>query len=295
MKAVVVDHHLVTVNLHPFGGNVFAHPQPACPARTILERDVLKADTAAFHELDHPRARMRRLVELAPLVRVRIIEPNALSVNDAMAGNRHVRTADRRDKDLVRSLGPLRDPRIDDIIVVVRTPATADHRALGEMELDPALAEQLHFRHTFCGGGPYDTVGTMEWMLGEAADKLELPVLLPLIVRGLLYGMPDYFHGRTFAALQLIEACRSAELLELGVQAVDTTKHDFLTVTLGDYSKLKILWENMDEPTPDSQKDLYRRLTQLRDIRRSKVAPGTTTTWNATMPDSITADTQEKL
>ena len=74
--------------------------------------------------------------------------------------------------------------------------ALAVHR---EMELDPALAEQLHFRHTFCGGGPYDTVGTMEWMLGEAADKLELPVLLPLIVRGLLYGMPDYFHGRTFA------------------------------------------------------------------------------------------------
>ena len=74
--------------------------------------------------------------------------------------------------------------------------AMAVHR---ELELDPALARHLHFCHTFCGDGPYDVSGTMEWMLGEAADKLELPVLLPLIVKGLLHGMPDYFHGRTFA------------------------------------------------------------------------------------------------
>ena len=121
--------------------------------------------------------------------------------------------------------------------------------------------------------------------------------LLPTIFETKAPGTPKggRLHGRAFAALQLIEACRGAELLELGVQAVDMTKHDFLTVTLGDYSKLKILWEKMDEPTPDSQKDLCRRLTRLRDIRRSKVAPSTTTTWNATMPDSITADTQEKL
>ena len=43
------------------------------------------------------------------------------------------------------------------------------------------------------------------------------------------------------AALRLVEVCREAEFLELGLLEVDTSKHDFLFATLGNYSKLKIL------------------------------------------------------
>jgi len=100
--------------------------------------------------------------------------------------------------------------------------------------------------------------------------------------------------ARTLAALRFIEACREPEFLELGILDVDTSKHDFLLATLGSYSKVKILWEDMDEPTAASRTDLTKRLTQLRDAIRSKITPDTVI-WNATIPGEIAADTQEKL
>lgn len=100
--------------------------------------------------------------------------------------------------------------------------------------------------------------------------------------------------ARTLAALRFIEACREPEFLELGILDVDTSKHDFLVATLGSYSKVKILWEGMDEPTSASRKDLTTRLTRLRDAIRSKLTPDTVI-WNATIPGEISADTQGKL
>ena len=119
---------------------------------------------------------------------------------------------------------------------------------------------------------------------------------LPVIRETQAPGTPKgcRIKGRTLAALRLIEACRDPELLELGLLEVDVSKHDFLVATLGNYAKLKICWENMDEPTPSSYSDLRNRLTQLRDTIRSKVAP-TAVIWNATIPNRIFADTQEKL
>ena len=96
------------------------------------------------------------------------------------------------------------------------------------------------------------------------------------------------------AALRLVEVCREAEFLELGLLEVDTSKHDFLFATLGNYSKLKILWTGMDDPTPESAADLRKRLTQLRDAIRAKVVPNAVI-WNATIPDRIFLDTQEKF
>ena len=103
-----------------------------------------------------------------------------------------------------------------------------------------------------------------------------------------------FIQGRTMAALRLIEVCREAEFLELGLLEVDTSKHDFLFATLGNYSKLKILWTGMDDPTPESAADLRKRLTQLRDAIRAKVVPNAVI-WNATIPDRIFLDTQEKF
>lgn len=100
--------------------------------------------------------------------------------------------------------------------------------------------------------------------------------------------------GRTLAALRLIEACREPEFLELGVLEVDTSRRDFLVATLGNYSKVKIHWDGMDESSAASRADLVKRLTQLRDAIRSRVATDTVI-WNATIPNRIFADTQKKL
>ena len=100
---------------------------------------------------------------------------------------------------------------------------------------------------------------------------------------------------RTLAALRLVEACRETEFLELGLLEVDTSRRDFLVATLGNYSKLKILWDGMDGPSSaTSRADLVKRLTRLRDTIRSHVA-NDTVIWNATVPDRIFADTQGKL
>jgi len=119
---------------------------------------------------------------------------------------------------------------------------------------------------------------------------------LPIIRENQTPGLPKghRIKGRANAALRLIEACREPELLELGILEVDTTKHDFLVATLGNYSKVKILWEDMDEPTPDSHANLVRRLTNLRDAIRSRISPDTVI-WKATIKNRIFADTQEKL
>ena len=142
--------------------------------------------------------------------------------------------------------------------------------------------------------GPYnrviDTEGMVfSWQRGTQTLPLIREAQAPGTARG------RHAKGRTMAALRLVEACLSPELVELGILEVDTSKHDFLVATLGNYSKLKILWDGMDEPqTPASKADLVQRLTRLRDAIRSRVAPNTVI-WNATIPSRIFADTQEKL
>ena len=100
--------------------------------------------------------------------------------------------------------------------------------------------------------------------------------------------------GRTLAALRLIEACREPEFAEFGVLEVDVSKPDFLLATLGNYSTVKIAWDGMDDQTPASHGDLVRKLGLLRKAIRSQVAADAVI-WNATMPDTVTGDTQKKL
>lgn len=100
--------------------------------------------------------------------------------------------------------------------------------------------------------------------------------------------------ARTLAALTLILASQELGFSDLNVQDVDTLKPDFLLATLGDYSKAKISWEGMDEPPRrQSQTDLHNRLDHLVEAIRSKVGTGTKI-WNATIPNRIFADTQER-
>ena len=62
---------------------------------------------------------------------------------------------------------------------------------------------------------------------------------------------------------------------------------------MGDYSRLKIAWEDMDAPSSKSRKSLEGRLALLVQTIRTRDAPGTRT-WNATMQGRIFADTEEK-
>ena len=139
-------------------------------------------------------------------------------------------------------------------------------------------------------GRVVDTEGMVfVWQRGTQTLPLIREAQAPGTLRGNLIA------GRTRAALRLAEFCREAEFLELGLLEVDTSKRDFLVATLGNYSKLKILWTGMDEvPTPESDADLKKRLTQLRDAMRTKIVPNAVI-WNATIPDRIFPDTQEKL
>ena len=119
-----------------------------------------------------------------------------------------------------------------------------------------------------------------------------LPVIREPLAPGMKRG--ERIQGRLMAALRLVEACREPEFLELGVLEVDTSKRDFLVATLGNYNKVKICWDEMDESTANARKDLLSRLTKIRDAIRSRVTPDTVI-WNATMPGEVFADTQGKI
>ena len=66
----------------------------------------------------------------------------------------------------------------------------------------------------------------------------------------------------------------------LKIQEVDTFKQDYLFVTLGDASRAKIAWEDMESRTRTSRTSLRRQLTRLSQAIKSNVAAGTKL-WNA--------------
>ena len=119
-----------------------------------------------------------------------------------------------------------------------------------------------------------------------------LPVIREALPPGTQKG--QRITRRTLAALRLIEACREPGFADFGILEVDVSKPDFLLATLGNYSKVKIAWNEMDEQTPSAMADLRTRLGNLQKAIRSQIAPNTTI-WNATMPDTVFADTQRKL
>ena len=105
----------------------------------------------------------------------------------------------------------------------------------------------------------------------------------------------QYLKGRMRAALELVMACRDSAFSDLGILEVDTSKTDFLVATLGDYSRVKICWEDMDEATPAARAALEARLDMLLKVIRSRCEGLKAVIWNATLPDYIFADTQEKF
>lgn len=99
--------------------------------------------------------------------------------------------------------------------------------------------------------------------------------------------------GRARAALDLVVAFRDPAYSDFAVLEVDASKQDFLVATLGDYSRLKICWEGMDDPTPASRAALAARLETFAKSYRARCDGLKAVVWNATLPDYVFADTQE--
>ena len=70
------------------------------------------------------------------------------------------------------------------------------------------LSDQLHFRGTLCGDGPYDLIATLKYYLEDngtsygvttqhLAGKATLPVVLPMIMQGMMVSNSTMFSGYT--------------------------------------------------------------------------------------------------
>lgn len=87
--------------------------------------------------------------------------------------------------------------------------------------------------------------------------------------------------GSALSALWLLEEAAAPEFSILKIQQVETIKQDYLFATLGDSSRAKIAWEDMDKDTKASRTSLRRQLKRLSQAMQSNVAAGTKL-WNAT-------------
>ena len=64
--------------------------------------------------------------------------------------------------------------------------ALATHRFIEQNDLD----EELHFAGSVCGDGPYDPIATVRYYLRENGGLLNMPVVIPLILKGMLDSNP---------------------------------------------------------------------------------------------------------
>lgn len=87
--------------------------------------------------------------------------------------------------------------------------------------------------------------------------------------------------GHAAAALRLIEAAAQPELADLRVLEVDTSHKDYLFVTLGNYDRVKLAWDGMDDDTRTARDSLRRQLRHLQSALNANMTPRTTV-WIAT-------------
>ncbi len=91
--------------------------------------------------------------------------------------------------------------------------------------------------------------------------------------------------GNAYAALQLVHLLADAadgnsdappELADLHVSEIDTSKPDYLFVTLEDYSTAEIAWAHMGEDSEVAQKSLRRQLVHLAQAIATRLTPRAT-------------------
>lgn len=87
--------------------------------------------------------------------------------------------------------------------------------------------------------------------------------------------------GHAAAALRLVEVAAQPELADLRVLEVNTSHKDYLFVTLGNYDRVKLAWDHMDEDSRLSRESLQRQLRHLQGVINANITPRTTV-WIAT-------------
>lgn len=87
--------------------------------------------------------------------------------------------------------------------------------------------------------------------------------------------------GHAAAALRLVEVAAQPELADLRVLEVNTSHKDYLFVTLGNYDRVKLAWDHMDEDSRLSRESLQRQLRHLQSVINANITPRTTV-WIAT-------------
>lgn len=100
--------------------------------------------------------------------------------------------------------------------------------------------------------------------------------------------------GRARAALDLVQCCSVPPYSELGLLEIDIRPRDFLLATLGNLTRAKITWEDMDEPTSRTAASLKSQITNLTQTFCSPCAVRGTI-WNVTLPGKCFADTKEPI
>lgn len=105
--------------------------------------------------------------------------------------------------------------------------------------------------------------------------------LLPIIRDANPKSYGSKLSGMALAALKLVEEASAPEFDVLKIQEIDTRKSDYLFATLGDSSRAKIAWEDMEASSGRSRASLTNQLARLSHVLRSKVAAGAKL-WNAT-------------
>ena len=179
-----------------------------------------------------------------------------------------------------------RIPTLREISIVRRQPGSVAIRAV---ERTPAVRLNVVGRKA-----PSGRVADADGVAFDCARGTQsLPTIREAHAQLTPAGTP--LRGRVRAALDLVLASRESEFADLNILEVDTSKKDFLVATLGDYSRAKICWEDMDESTPASRAALNVRLAGLAKAVRSRCDGLKAVIWDATLPDYVYANTLEKL
>lgn len=99
----------------------------------------------------------------------------------------------------------------------------------------------------------------------------------------------DRVEGRARAALTVLETLREPEFANLNVTEIDTTRPDFLLLTLASYKTVKFTWTDMDETAEKATEALLKQLRCVSHTIATNLQPDTRV-WNATQPGVVTAD-----
>ena len=223
------------------------------------------------------------MAEQVTIVSGKMVKPDVIAENFGLRAGANVALIDFEAKraEILRKIPTLRE-----ISVSRHLPNRVSIRA---EERTPIVRLNVCGRRT-ASGRVADTEGMVFSCLRGTQS---LPTIREPHAPGTAAGQP--LKGRLRAALDLVKACRESEFAELGLLEVDTSKADFLLATLGDYSRVKICWEGMDDPTPATRAALEARLVLLLKAVRARCEGLKAVIWNATLPDYVFADTQERL